>query len=48
MLLLYLRNPVDITYRDKVKRSEEGDKILHMPSKENHVFFPSKAIMQST
>ena len=42
MLLLHLRT-VDITYRDKVKRSEEGDKILHMPNKENHVLFPSKA-----
>ena len=37
MLLLHLRT-VDMTYRDKVKRSE-GDKIFHKP-KENHVYFP--------
>ena len=35
---------VEMTYREKVKRSDRGDKILDMPGKENHFcFFPSEA-----
>lgn len=43
VLSLHLR-AVGMTYREKVKRSDEGDKILDMPRKENYVcFFPSEA-----
>lgn len=43
MLSLHLRT-VDMTYREKVKRSDGGDKILNVASMENHICcFPSEA-----
>lgn len=49
MLSLHLRI-AGMTYKEMVERSDRGNKILDMSSKENRgcFFFPQKPVMQST